>query len=85
VPHDVSIVGYDDIPEAEHFAPPLTTMRQDFAELGRDLMSTVLGLLNDREVAVAHRIPQLRIRSSTLVRPGYDPAPVVGAGRTIAL
>ncbi|WP_082492190.1 LacI family DNA-binding transcriptional regulator [Leifsonia sp. Root4] len=35
VPRDVSIVGFDDIPEAAHFAPPLTTVRQDFAELGR--------------------------------------------------
>ena len=35
VPADVSVVGFDDIPEAEFFRPPLTTVRQDFAELGR--------------------------------------------------
>jgi DNA-binding LacI/PurR family transcriptional regulator len=35
VPDDVSVVGFDDIPEAEFFRPPLTTVRQDFAELGR--------------------------------------------------
>lgn len=35
VPGDVSVVGFDDIPEAEFFGPPLTTVRQDFAELGR--------------------------------------------------
>ncbi|MEA2317508.1 MAG: hypothetical protein QOD44_1697 [Solirubrobacteraceae bacterium] len=35
VPRDVSIVGFDDIPEAEFFTPPLTTVRQDFAEMGR--------------------------------------------------
>jgi len=35
VPRDVSVVGFDDIPEAEFFRPPLTTVRQDFAELGR--------------------------------------------------
>jgi len=35
VPSDVSVVGFDDIPEAEFFRPPLTTVRQDFAELGR--------------------------------------------------
>jgi DNA-binding LacI/PurR family transcriptional regulator len=34
VPHDVSIVGFDDIPESAHFWPPLTTVRQDFGELG---------------------------------------------------
>jgi DNA-binding LacI/PurR family transcriptional regulator len=35
VPEDISVVGFDDIPEAEFFSPPLTTVRQDFAELGR--------------------------------------------------
>lgn len=34
VPRDISVVGFDDIPEAAHFWPPLTTVRQDFAELG---------------------------------------------------
>ncbi|HEY7143213.1 MAG TPA: LacI family DNA-binding transcriptional regulator [Streptosporangiaceae bacterium] len=35
VPGDVSVVGYDDVPEAAYFRPPLTTVRQDFGELGR--------------------------------------------------
>jgi DNA-binding LacI/PurR family transcriptional regulator len=35
VPGDVSIVGFDDIPEAAYFTPPLTTIRQDFGEMGR--------------------------------------------------
>ncbi|MFF8451913.1 LacI family DNA-binding transcriptional regulator [Streptomyces leeuwenhoekii] len=34
VPGDVSVVGYDDIPEAAHLLPPLTTVRTDFAEIG---------------------------------------------------
>ncbi|WP_350347765.1 LacI family DNA-binding transcriptional regulator [Agromyces sp. G08B096] len=43
IPRDVSIVGFDDIPEAAHFWPPLTTVRQDFAELGRRCVSLLLG------------------------------------------
>jgi DNA-binding LacI/PurR family transcriptional regulator len=35
VPRDVSVAGFDDIPESAHFWPPLTTVRQDFAELGK--------------------------------------------------
>ncbi|WP_320779608.1 LacI family DNA-binding transcriptional regulator [Streptomyces sp. CRN 30] len=44
VPGDVSVVGYDDIPEAAHFLPPLTTVRTDFADLG----TRALRLLLDR-------------------------------------
>ena len=40
VPGDVSIVGFVDIPEAEHFLPALTTVRQDFAGLGRSTFMT---------------------------------------------
>jgi LacI family transcriptional regulator len=35
VPEDVSIVGYDDVPSAPDFNPPLTTVRVPQAELGR--------------------------------------------------
>jgi DNA-binding LacI/PurR family transcriptional regulator len=34
VPHDVSVVGYDDIPVAEYYDPPLTTIRQPMREVG---------------------------------------------------
>ncbi len=42
VPDDVSVVGFDDQPESSYFTPPLTTVRQDFAELGRRCMDTML-------------------------------------------
>ncbi|MBO0834901.1 MAG: LacI family DNA-binding transcriptional regulator [Actinobacteria bacterium] len=44
VPADVSVVGFDDVPEAAYFLPPLTTVRQDFGALGR----RALHLLRDR-------------------------------------
>lgn len=50
VPRDVSIVGFDDIPEAAHFTPSLSTVRQDFTELGRRMMTTVSDVLDGREV-----------------------------------
>jgi DNA-binding LacI/PurR family transcriptional regulator len=42
VPGDVSVVGFDDIPEAAYFAPPLTTVRQDFSTVGRQSLTRLL-------------------------------------------
>lgn len=35
VPEDVSVIGFDDMPLASYFDPPLTTIRQDFTGMGR--------------------------------------------------
>lgn len=42
IPEDVSVIGFDDIPEAGSFLPPLTTVHQDFAEVGRLCVEGVL-------------------------------------------
>jgi DNA-binding LacI/PurR family transcriptional regulator len=42
VPQDVSVVGYDDVAEARFYRPPLTTVAQDFAEVGRRCVSLML-------------------------------------------
>ncbi|MEV3930043.1 LacI family DNA-binding transcriptional regulator [Streptomyces sp. NPDC053728] len=42
VPDDVSVIGFDDIPEAGSYMPPLTTVHQDFAEVGRLCVERVL-------------------------------------------
>jgi DNA-binding LacI/PurR family transcriptional regulator len=34
VPQDVSVVGFDNLPEAEFFRPPLSTIKHDFASIG---------------------------------------------------
>jgi len=67
VPDDVSVVGFDDIPEAAHFSPPLTTMRQDFVGLGQDAMAAVLAILQDEQSPQypQPRVPQLVLRAST--------------------
>lgn len=51
VPGDVSIVGFDDLPEAGYYSPPLTTVRQDLAALGERAAGAVMGLIsNDSQV-----------------------------------
>lgn len=42
VPQDVSVVGFDDIMLAEYLWPPLTTVTQDFGEIGRRLVDRLL-------------------------------------------
>ncbi|SCF83196.1 LacI family DNA-binding transcriptional regulator [Streptomyces sp. Ncost-T10-10d] len=42
VPQDVSVIGFDDIPESGSFLPPLTTVHQDFAEVGRRCVQSAL-------------------------------------------
>jgi LacI family transcriptional regulator len=47
VPEDVSIIGYDDIPEAEFDNPPLTTLRQPMQEVGKAAASLLIKLIED--------------------------------------
>jgi DNA-binding LacI/PurR family transcriptional regulator len=70
VPEDVSVVGFDDLPESGYFTPPLTTIRQDFHELGRRIMALVLRVL-DGEVDASEPLVEalLIIRSSTAAPP----------------
>ncbi len=49
VPRDLSVVGFDDAPEAAHYLPPLTTVRQDFAEIGRLAVDRLLGGSTDAQ------------------------------------
>ncbi len=72
VPGDVSVVGFDDLPEARHFAPPLTTVRQDFHALGKQAIENLLGELEGKDVPRRSLIlPELVIREST-APPGSD-------------
>lgn len=53
VPGDVSVVGFDDIPEAAHSLPPLTTVHQDFEGVGRRAVELIVAQINDSAVAHA--------------------------------
>jgi DNA-binding LacI/PurR family transcriptional regulator len=66
VPEDVSVVGFDDLPEAPYFAPPLTTVRQDFGELGRRAMQLVERVLAGEESPAVELVPTVLVtRAST--------------------
>lgn len=66
VPKDLSIVGFDDIPESAYFTPPLTTVRQDFSELGRRCLHILLAKIEGEEFSMRVVVPpELVVRDST--------------------
>lgn len=71
VPEDVSVVGFDDIPEAATYVPPLTTIHQDFAEVGRRCVEGVLRQIRNDE---AERGTTL-VPTSLVVRGSTAPPP----------
>ena len=64
VPADISVVGFDDLPRAASFNPPLTTVRQNIREAGESLVKTIVGLIEGKDVASIKMEPQLIIRQS---------------------
>ena len=71
IPGELSVVGFDDIPEAQYFTPPLTTERQDFSEMGRSSLRLLLELMQDtgqppQRLTIA---PELVVRRSTAPPP----------------
>jgi DNA-binding LacI/PurR family transcriptional regulator len=67
VPDDVSVVGFDDIPESPYFQPPLTTIRQDFDEMGSRGVRLLLGMVEAGEPlpSAPPVAPELVVRAST--------------------
>ena len=67
VPGELSVVGFDDIPEAAYFLPPLTTVRQDFIEMGRRSLRMLLSTIETGRRASAESLvpPELIVRAST--------------------
>lgn len=64
VPHDVAVVGFDDIPIARYLAPPLTTIRVDMAALGRRSFELLLQSITGKR----HRSRQECIPTSLVIR-----------------
>lgn len=71
VPEDVSVVGFDDVPESAYFWPPLTTVRQDFREVGRLAFHLLLDRMAGEDGETRRLVePDLVVRESTAAPPG---------------
>lgn len=67
VPEDVSVVGFDGIPESAYFQPPLTTVSQDFSALGRASVNYLVSLVEQPSTPRMQQIlqPALVVRNSS--------------------
>ncbi len=67
VPGDVSLTGFDDIPESAYYNPPLTTVRQNYIKLGLVGFEYLVQLMDDPDTPVEQRVisPQVIYRYST--------------------
>lgn len=52
IPDDVRLVGFDDVPESAYFSPPLTTVHQDFAAVGRAGLDLLLEQVENPDAEV---------------------------------
>jgi DNA-binding LacI/PurR family transcriptional regulator len=67
LPEQVSVVGFDDIPEAAFLEPPLTTVRQDFSSLAHNSLAQLRQCIEhpDTPPRLLMLVPELVVRSST--------------------
>ena len=67
VPEDLSVVGFDDLEEADIVTPALTTIRQPLAEMGRMAVSLLSRLLDNERLEALHveLATKLVVREST--------------------
>ncbi len=68
VPNDISVVGYDDIPAASTFSPPLTTISNQAPALGQAAAALLFELLDGKEVESQTIATELIVRESTAPR-----------------
>lgn len=65
VPEDLSVIGFDDIPEAATHVPQLSTVRQPLAEMGEAAVRVLLSLMEGGEREHVRLPAELRARQST--------------------
>ncbi|AAZ56823.1 LacI family DNA-binding transcriptional regulator [Thermobifida fusca] len=71
VPDDVSVVGFDDLPQARWSSPPLTTVRQPLDDMGRLAVRTLRRLMDSEEI----ESPRVELATELIVRDSTAPSP----------
>ncbi|GAA4190839.1 LacI family DNA-binding transcriptional regulator [Gryllotalpicola kribbensis] len=79
IPDDVSVIGFDDLPEAHWISPTLTTMRQPSREMGDSAVRMLLDLTRP-ENPVRWARPRIEMSAELVVRASTGPARAAAAG-----
>ncbi len=69
VPEDVSIIGFDDLPEVRWSSPPLTTIRQPLSQMGMVAARTVLRLVQGEKL----ESPRMELATELVIRESTAP------------
>ena len=65
VPEDISVIGFDNIPEAASSAIPLTTVSQPMQMMGKEAVRVMVDLLAGRTTPLEIKLPtELKVRAS---------------------
>ncbi len=75
IPDDISVMGFDNIPQSAVVFPPLTTVEQPLEQMGREATQMLLGILKRRE----HKVGRMELPTRLIVR-GSSSAPKDRAG-----
>jgi LacI family transcriptional regulator len=69
VPDDLSVIGFDNVPESALATPPLTTINQPLREMGATALEILVGMLEDREPEATHvRLPTSMVERASCRR-----------------
>lgn len=73
VPRDLSVVGFDDVPEASRYALPLTTVRQPMGHMGAAAADLVVALMNGETPEATHLTMPTRLIPRATTAPPATP------------
>ncbi|GAA2261679.1 LacI family DNA-binding transcriptional regulator [Streptomyces atrovirens] len=81
VPEDISVIGFDDLPEAQYITPGLTTVRQPSTELGAAAVKLLIDLSRGEDGG-ARPPARMKLATELVVRASTGPAaPAAAAPR----
>jgi DNA-binding LacI/PurR family transcriptional regulator len=67
VPRDLAVVGFDGLPEAAHYWPPLTTVYQEQQQIGRIAVEELVRILDPGAVSTSAVEPKAILRQPELI------------------